>query len=138
VTLGADIEAALPELRTAAESMMKSTCVIRRVTGTELDEETLNTTPTYEVSYSGRCRVRFASTAAPREVDAQSQLLVEQEPILHLPVVGSEGVRVGDVAEITANPHDPKLVGVRFRVAGVHSQTLGTARRFPIEVVTES
>lgn len=116
---------------------MTSECVIgEESTGPVFNEETGE----YETvigtpSYSGPCKIRFNSTVTS-EVDAQSQLLVEQDAILSLPVIGSENVKVGQVCRITVNALDLGMVGKRFRVTGDHTQTAATARRFPVELVT--
>lgn len=135
MTLGEDVAAALPELRSAAESMMTSACVI-----TGPGEKTWNnTTGTYDnpavTIYTGPCRIAFRSTVR-REAEAVGQLLTEQEPTLYLPVDGSEGVSTDHVVTITANPLDAALVGMRLRVAGIHAQTYATARRLALEVVS--
>lgn len=119
------------------ESLMVSECVIAPV-GSEpvLNEETGEYEPVVgETSYEGPCKIRFNSSVIS-DVDAQSQLLVEQSAILSLPVVGSEGVQVQHVAVITSNPMDTALEGKRFRITGDHTQTLATARRFPVELVS--
>lgn len=123
--------------RMHAERLMTSECVIGdEVPGTVLNEETGE----YDVeivdpSYEGPCKIRFVSTVVS-EVDAQSQLLVEQDAILSLPVDGSEQVRVQQVCRITANSLDAGMVGKRFRVTGDHTQTFATARRFPVQLVS--
>lgn len=135
MTLRSDITAALPGLRAHAESLMVSTCTITRG-GTDVwNEETGAYDSTAETVYTGPCRVRFPSTVV-RETDAQNQFAVEQEPVLSLPVVGSELVTVDDVVTITANPFDTAMVGLTLRIAGVHTQTQATARRFPVEVTS--
>lgn len=116
---------------------MTSVCVIGdEVTGTVLDE----TTGEYPVeivtpSYEGVCKIRFNSTVTS-DVDAQSQILVEQSAILSLPVDTSGEVQVQQICRIVENPHDPALVGKKFRITGDHTQTLATARRFPVEMVS--
>lgn len=117
------------------ESQFVSACVIRRASGQTFNEATGQYVPIYATVYEGACLLKFASGSV-REVDAQSQQLVRQSPVLKLPVAGSEGVRVDDVAEITANPLDAGRVGLKVRIAGDHVGTLTTARRFPVEVVS--
>ena len=72
------------------EALMTSECVIGdEVPGTVLNEETGEyETEIVSPSYEGPCKIRFVSTVTS-EVDAQSQLLVEQDAILSLPVDGS-------------------------------------------------
>jgi Family of unknown function (DUF6093) len=110
-------------------------CVITRSGEAVLNEVTAEyETPDGAVVYSGPCDLRFSS-AVIREVDAVARPGVEQEPVLRLPVAGSEGVRVNDVAEITAHSLDAGMVGVRVRIAGVHGGAV-TARRLPVEVTS--
>lgn len=111
---------------------MESTCVIRRKTGTTEDA---NGSPVdvFTTIYSGKCRLRVTE-ARSDEVAAAGQALSKQFPILSIPVTaaGSGDVRVDDVASV-ASPLDP--YPTTARIAGVHSQTHSTARRFPVEVV---
>lgn len=136
MSLGSDIAAALPGLRAQAESLMVSVCTITRGGGAGVwNESTGQYDSTAVTVYSGPCRVRFPSTVV-RESDTQNQFTVEQEPLLSLPVAGSEGVTVDDVVTITANPSDSAMVGLTLRIAGLHAQTQATARRFPVEVTS--
>lgn len=121
--------------RRMMEGLMESTCVIRRGTAEAIDHATGLASDTTATIYTGPCRVKFAF-ARVTEVQAAGQTVADQRPILSLPVgsPGSGDVRTNDVAEILTNPMDPDLVGVKFRVAGVHSQSQATARRFPVEI----
>ena len=116
---------------------MLSTCVI----GDESSDPILNEeTGEYEPVvgnpvYEGPCKIRFNS-GVTSDVDAQQQLLVVQAAVLSLPIEGSEAVTVRQVCRITANPFDPGMVGKTFRITGDHTQTLATARRFPVELVS--
>lgn len=112
---------------------MSSACIVRRATGDAIDHNTGIDTPTYAVIYTGKCRLRF-DFARVTEVQAAGQTVSDQRPVLSLPVLTSGDVLTNDVAEITANPLDPSLVGKKFRIAGVHAQSQATARRFPVEV----
>lgn len=136
MSLGGDIAATLPFLRSQAESMMVSSCTITRAgTRSVLNEETLAYEAERIAVYSGPCRFKFGATQA-NVVDAQAQLVTEQGATLSLPVDGSGGVTTDDVAEITSNPYDPALVGKSVRITGQHVQTFATARRFGIELLS--
>lgn len=144
VSLGGDIEAELPFLRSEAESMMRSRCIIRRNGEKVFSEETGDYETTVTTLYTGSrdgveiggiCKIRFGGAQA-NEVDGQSQDLTEQVAVLSLPIAGSSGLTVGDVAEIVSSPFDPDLVGKLFRILGHHTQTYATARRLPVEVVS--
>lgn len=121
--------------RRQAEALMSSTCTITRVTGRVLSESTGQYTDTTTVVYSGKCELRFDSSVL-NEVDGQARIATEQAPLLKLPVDGSAGVKVGDSGTLTAHPLDSGMVGLKFRVAGVHSKTRATARRLPLEVLS--
>ena len=114
---------------------MTSTCEIRRVTGRTLNESTGQYTDTRTVVYSGPCEFRFDSEAL-NAVDGQGQILSEQRPLVKLPVVGSAAVRVDDVGTLTGHPLDSGMVGLTFRIAGVHTKTRATSRRLPVEVLS--
>lgn len=114
---------------------MTSTCSISRVTGRTLDEETGEYVDTTVAVYSGPCEFRFDSEAL-NAVDGQGQILSEQRPLVKLPVEGSAGVQVDDVGTLTGHPLDSGMVGLSFRIAGVHTKTRATSRRLPVEVLS--
>jgi hypothetical protein len=130
--------AVLTEGRTAAEDRMKETCTITAAGADPvLNEESGEyESPAAAVSYTGPCRVKFGNQQ-PRDVDAAGQALVEQAVELHLPVSTSVAVGVGHMVDVTASVTDPGLPGMRFRVLGEFAGTT-TARRLPVEVVSES
>jgi hypothetical protein len=112
---------------------MTSTCVIKRDTGATVTDPTTGIdVPVLSTIYSGSCRLRMPNPDARNET-AAGQSIEVQHPILSLPVAasGSSSVRADDVATISS-PLDPATVVAR--IAGVHSQTNSTARRFPVEV----
>lgn len=125
MTLGTDILATLPELRVQAESMMTGTCIITRSGERVFDETTGDYTSTSTPVYSGPCRVRFESAVAT-PVDAQSQVYIRQQPTLHLPVAGTDGIQVDDVATVGT---------LTLRIVGLHADTHATARRLPVELL---
>jgi len=117
--------------RKQAELLMESTCVIKRQTGTTPDSNGVEV-PTYSTIYTGKCRLRMPD-ARPNTVVAAGQSIAVQAPILSIPVTatGSGNVRTDDIATISS-PLDGNTVVAR--IAGFHSQTHSTARRFPVEV----
>lgn len=118
--------------RKQAEALMGSTCVIKRQTGTSVSGTTGAETPTYTTIYTGVCRLRM-SDAKSNEVAAAGQAIEIQSPILSIPVAatGSASVLTDDIAVITS-PLDANVITAR--IAGFHTQTHSTARRFPVEV----
>lgn len=118
--------------RKQAEALMESAVVIKRA-GAPTEDANGVLTPTYTTIYSGKCRLRITE-ARSDDVAAAGQALAKQSPILSIPVTatGSDLVRIDDIATITS-PLDPAVTVAR--IAGIHSQTHSTARRFPIEVI---
>ena len=113
---------------------MLDTCVITRPgDGDKVwnpDTGTYDPVPPVTV-YSGRCKVQTRDVqVATADVAGREAFIVEWR--LDLPVVGSEGVRQGDTAEITASVLDAALVGRRFVIQGPHVGTAKTARRLPV------
>lgn len=130
------VESALARGRALADALMVTTVRIRRQTGKAKNPVTGQIEPTWAVIYEGPARVRFGNTQ-PRDIDAAGQLLVEQSPTVSLPIgADSALVRTNDEGTVLGNPPDPGLVGLDFRIAGIHAQTHATARRFPVEVTT--
>ena len=130
VTLGADIAAALPELRRAAESMMRDSCTITRPGVQTWDEATGVCVAADPVTaYSGPCRVRMAG-AGGAKADAGETGWPVADLTVWLPIGDqSDTVRVGDLVSITTRPHDAGSSTDAYRVAGLHSQTHSTSRR---------
>ncbi len=136
--LGADIAAALPDLRAAAESKMVDTCTIVEITTSgDPDPETSLPAKTRTTVYEGRCEYRAADTQA-RSVESAGRQLVQQGAVLKIPVdaLGSAAVRVGHIATITLATNDPASAPVVVTVSGTHQQTYATARRLPVEVTS--
>lgn len=130
MTLGADIDAALPGLRAQAESRMAEKVTVGRFEdGT--DETTGNPTKVLVTSrYVGKARIRWGS----REVtnaDAPSMPITVQEPYLSVPF-GTVLLLDNDEVRVDASS-DPILVGRTFRVQGYPIAGAVTAHRYPLE-----
>lgn len=117
--------------RKVIESLMDSTVVIKRQTGTTPNGNGV-LVPTFDIIYDGVGRLRMPD-AQSNQVAAAGQALEIQSPVLSIPVtaVGSDLVLPDDIATITS-PLDS--FSVVARIAGVHTQTHSTARRFPVEI----
>jgi hypothetical protein len=137
------IEALLSRGRAAAESLMLDTCVISRPGAgeREYDKDKMRyTDPDREVVYGpdlephrGKCRIQIrAVVASITESDAGGRVGSVQQFELQLPVVGTDGVTIDDVVEITSAAHDPSLVGRQFTVKARHEKSQATARRLPV------
>lgn len=130
MSLGSDIDAALPRLRAEAESRMRESVQVGRFED-GVDEETGD--PTWELvteRYTGSARIRWGS----REVtnaDAPSMPITVQEPYLSVPF-GSPLLRDNDEVLVIGS-EDPILVGRRFRVQGYPVAGQVTAHRYPLE-----
>lgn len=120
--------------RKTAEALMESTCVIKRKSGTAEDGNGV-VTDTFTTIYSGKCRLRMPD-AHPNTVVAAGQSIEVQSPILSIPVTasGSGSVKSDDIATVSS-PLDGNTVVCR--IAGFHTQTHSTARRFPVEVQSD-
>lgn len=115
------------------ERLMTSECVIA---GLVMDDDSGAWVLDLENPvYTGPCKIRFNSTVTS-QVDGQSQVRIEQNAILSLPVAGSESVAPQQMCQVTFNALDDGLVGKEFRITGDHTQTAATARRFPVELVS--
>lgn len=133
MTLGSDLAAALPELRAAAESRMRDTCVISSEGVPVWDEDSgTYTTPAGATVYEGPCRLRMPRTTGSRRDVGDASWAVD-DAVLSLPIVGSEGVLSGHVAVVTLT--DDPLGTVTVTVQASHTQTDSTARRLPVKVV---
>lgn len=140
--IGADIAAELPVFQERAESLMQDDCVITRPSGTKsIDPSTgLPVSDPPATVYGGtgdhgkdKCKVQSRA----REVSnrgAGVHVYDVQQLDLHIPVAAT-GVRVDDIAEITASASDPAQVGRKFKVTGVSRKTFATAQRLPVEEV---
>lgn len=113
---------------------MLDTCTITRPgegKGTWNESTGTYDPPAPTTVYAGKCKVqtRDVQVTTP-DVAGREAFVVEWR--LDLPVVGSEGVRQGDTATITASALDAALVGRVFTVQGPHVGTAKTARRLPV------
>lgn len=130
MTLGDDINLALPVLRAEANSRMFETVVVCSFrAGT--DPVTGDPTRVVETErYDGIGRIRWGS----REVSnsqATGSPAAMQEPYLSVPF-GTARFFTDDEVECVASS-DPLLVGRRFKVSGGASAGQVTAYRYPLE-----
>lgn len=119
--------AVLARGRIAAEAGMVDACIIRRRTGTTVDDNTGDEAVTWDDLYDGMCRVQQqAATSQQQTPGEDAQLLVRLEVQLPISVTG---LQVADEITITASVHDPDLVGQVFLVRDLFAKTHPTARR---------
>lgn len=126
--------------RRAAEALMVDTCRITRPgTGErDYDKGTMQyTDPQREVVYEGKCRVQLtAQSVGASNQAAGERLTTIQVAELQLPVVGTEGVAVHDVAEILTAKNDDALQGRQLTIAARHEKTHATSRRLRLKEAT--
>lgn len=128
---------ALARGRALAQSLMVDACLIERVTGQTTDDLTGVVTPTYATTYTGVCKVQTSGSGAMgdrADVGEVAQVVLRIE--LQLPVVGSEAVRRGQRATITACVHDAAPVGRTFLIRDEQHKSFATARRLQVEETT--
>lgn len=129
MSLGSDIDAALPQLRAEAESRMREKVQVGSFRD-GVDEATGG--PTRDLvteRYTGKARIRWGS----REVtnaNGPSMPITVQEPYMSVPF-GTPLLRDSEV--LVTGSEDPVLVGRRFRVQGYPVAGAVTAHRYPLE-----
>lgn len=113
---------------------MLDTCTVTRAgtgPGTWDDTTGTNTPPAATTVYTGRCKVQTRDVQVG-EHDVAGRVAFVVEWSVHLPIVGSEGVKQGDTVHIDTAALDSALVGRTFTVDGPHLGTAKTARRLPV------
>lgn len=118
--------------RAAAEAGMVDACTIRRVTAWTTDDFSGDRVPTYlnPNPYAGKCRIQQALVQSTREDAGENDVLILRLE-LQLPVVGSEGLAVGDQVTITT-ARDADLIGRTLLVRDLSHKTDATARRLQL------
>lgn len=126
--IGADIAAALPELRAQAESLMVDAVLIERRAGQSTDQVTGKVVDVFEPVWSGKCRwLRPVTWDNPTQVADSEIAKVDRD--MRLPVDGTGEVRRGDRVTCTASAHDPARVGEVAWVRVVETQSQPVHRR---------
>jgi hypothetical protein len=136
MALGDDLAAALPGLRSQAESMMLDRCTVTRTsTGSFNDVTGVETVGSTTTLYDGPCRFRMARGGGSPTDSGEAEWTLNGVTV-SLPVSTSGDVRTGDAVTLTESAFDPDAVGTVAQVKGIHVQTYATARRLECEVVT--
>ena len=141
--LADDIAWALPQLRTEAESRMKTTVAIQYETGTTVDPATDADVPAYTTAFSTKARIKSAGLQVGL-AEVGGRTAAESKRELHIPV-GSvdpwDDVRAsgGVTALVTAvaPTDDPTLLGVRLVLSGPAPGSQTTARRLQVTEVVQ-
>lgn len=124
----------LAKARANAEDLMTDQCVVTRPGDTTTDPETgLPNTGTEKV-YEGRCKVQTSGGLASEQTEGSAAQNMGAVSLvwslyMHFPF-GTDGLRAGDVAEITESAN-PLLKGRRLRLVSPQSEkTHATACRW--------
>lgn len=130
VSLGSDVDAALPGIRAEAESRMTDSVMVGKFRdGTDpITKDAIRVLETER--YTGKGRIRWGS----REVSnsqATGSPVAMQEPYLSVPF-GTARFFTDDEVECNDSP-DPLLVGRRFKISGAAAAGQVTAYRYPLE-----
>ena len=135
---GADLAAALPEMRAHAESRMLDHFEFRLPVGTGwvYDKILGEDVEAYTVLFETKGRIKAATGLATRDEQGGARTIVSTNRELHIPVDSPE-VPVGAYAvPLSIHPtSDPTLAGSRLRVAGPSPGSQTTARRLEITEV---
>lgn len=115
--------------RTAAETGMVDTCTIRRSTGETTDPNSGVITPTWQDTYTGKCRVQQRDVQAQQHDVGEDYVLLQRVQV-QLPV-SVVGIQVDDEVTITAS-RDPELVGRVFLVRDLAYKTDASSRRITV------
>lgn len=137
MSLGHELAEVLVDLRIEAESRMTSTCLVTGPGGDPVWDDSLGeyVSPPGATLYDGKCRLRMGNPA-PQNADAGETTWAVDRGVLSLPIDGTAAIPDGATVTVTANPHDPGMVGLVLTVLAHHFQTDSTARRLPVQVVT--
>lgn len=131
MTLGSDIEAALPGLRAEAESRMKETVTVGSFTDST-DPDTMQPVRTIVTErYTGKARLRYGSLTAASTATGSDQIaqpIVVQTPYLSVPW-GTPRLFEGDEVRVD-DSQNPLLPGRTYQVAG--NGVGETAHRYPL------
>lgn len=134
MNLGAEIAAALPELRQQAESMMVDSCTIATATPGAWDEATGTYAQSSVTLYAGPCRVQ-RSRGSDRSAMPGEAGYVLGDVTVSVPMCAPI-VPVGAVVTVTSACADPHLADAQFTILGPHRKSLSTARRYECVEVT--
>lgn len=134
-----DVQAVLPELRAAAESLHRDTFTVYRPAGLGPDpDESSREIPVFTTVHAGIRGKLKASGADNRDVQTPGVKVAETGLEWHTSL-SVLGILTDDEVECTAvDPvmGDPALVGTRVRITGPFIKSIATARRFRVVELT--
>lgn len=131
-----DVSGILPILRAEAEALMTTTCTVGRSTGAFVTDPNtgVDTPEVRPVVVRGICKVQAATPQAASPEAGGAVYTVERLQV-HLPI--GDPVQAGDAVTIVANPMDPRLEGLVFRLTELVRGTYRTAQRWDTELIAE-
>lgn len=122
-----EILAALPRLRSEAESLMTDAAIIERVTGTTLDPDNGARVKTWSLVQESPARILRVQVQI-RDQQAAGQSLTQATVEGRLPWHVSD-LRLGDRVTLTASG-DPRLLGLPITLTEVDHATHAVSRRW--------
>lgn len=117
--------------RRAAESRMRDTCRVQRVSGRVFDEQRGDYVETLVEVYAGACRIASLGSVE-RTAIAGERAVTSRTYLVHLPAT-TVGLLSEDVVTVETSELDPALPGTRLLVRDVGKGTQVTARRLLCE-----
>jgi hypothetical protein len=137
MSLGYDVNWALPGLRAQAESLMQDTVLVEEQSGTTLDPETLAEVPAYAEIYAGPGRIQRPGSLSPRDDVVGGVEFGIQAVLAQLPL-SAAGIQPGMRVTVTAvgASSDPDLLGLVATVRANLTKTHPTKRTLVCEVVS--
>jgi len=137
-TFGADIAAALPELRAYAESLMLDSCIVTSDGGAPTWDDATGayTSPAGATVYAGRCQLPKAAPAG-QDVQTGEASWVAGSVVLKLPMTAAPG-ETGDPLAVTTG-HTVTITskgGLTLTVRLAMPQTFEKSRKVACEVVS--
>jgi hypothetical protein len=121
-----------------AEQLMLDRCTITREgegRGPWNESEGKYDPPDRVEIYTGKCRVQIQSMNVAVS-NAGDRVGVVQQAEWQGPVMGTEGLAVGDVIHMDVAVNDPALQGRELTVASLHAKSHATSRRLLIREAT--
>ena len=109
---------------------MQDTCTIRRRTGESTGPGGV-VSDTYDVLYSGKCRVQQADAQATEQSPGEAFVLMLRW-VVQLPV-SVAGLQTEDEITIDSSVHDPDLPGRVLLIRDLAHKTHATARRVGVQ-----
>lgn len=126
------VEAALPGMRSQAESLMVDSCTVEREDPSGTPDPMTGEPPWVQV-YSGKGK-RQSYSSYEQAPEAGGKQFVVQRYSAHFPI-GAFKPQVGDMIEWVSCPFNPDMEGSRDRIPAKFNISMSTAMRIGVEEV---